>query len=102
MTLNLHRRASIAFVAATALLACGGTTHDTSDAGGEAQAPFDSGVALDAPVDVAIDVAVDMVVHHHALRATIANLCRVLSKAPAAPPAPSRSPLAALPAPAEE
>jgi acetyl-CoA carboxylase carboxyl transferase subunit beta len=45
---------------------------------------------------------VDMVVHRHQLRATIANLCRVLSKAPAAPPAPSRSPLAALPAPAEE
>jgi acetyl-CoA carboxylase carboxyl transferase subunit beta len=45
---------------------------------------------------------VDMVVHRHALRATIANLCRVLSKAPAASPAPSRSPHPALPAPAEE
>ncbi len=29
---------------------------------------------------------VDMVVHRHELRATLANLCRLLTKAPAAPP----------------
>ena len=28
---------------------------------------------------------VDMVVHRHELRATLANLCRLLTKAPAAP-----------------
>jgi acetyl-CoA carboxylase carboxyl transferase subunit beta len=39
---------------------------------------------------------VDMVVHRHALRATIARLCRLLLKAPASAPAPSLS----LPAPA--
>jgi acetyl-CoA carboxylase carboxyl transferase subunit beta len=37
---------------------------------------------------------VDMVVHRHQLRATLARLCRVLTKAPATPPPP------ALPAPA--
>jgi acetyl-CoA carboxylase carboxyl transferase subunit beta len=37
---------------------------------------------------------VDMVVHRHQLRSTLARLCRVLTKAPAAPPPP------ALPAPA--
>jgi len=37
---------------------------------------------------------VDMVVHRHQLRATLANLCRLLSKSPAAGPA------SALPAPA--
>jgi acetyl-CoA carboxylase carboxyl transferase subunit beta len=37
---------------------------------------------------------VDMVVHRHELRATLANLCRLLTKAPA------KEPTAALPAPA--
>jgi acetyl-CoA carboxylase carboxyl transferase subunit beta len=37
---------------------------------------------------------VDMVVHRHQLRATLARLCRVLTKVPPAPPTP------ALPAPA--
>ena len=43
------------------LLACGGSTRDTSDSGGEAQAPIDSGVIgqQDASVDVAIDVPVE-------------------------------------------
>jgi acetyl-CoA carboxylase carboxyl transferase subunit beta len=46
---------------------------------------------------------VDMVVHRHELRATLANLCRLLTKAPAAPPAPPPSPpQPALPAPVEE
>jgi acetyl-CoA carboxylase carboxyl transferase subunit beta len=48
---------------------------------------------------------VDMVVHRHALRATLANLCRILTKAPAAPPAQVDLPapaLPALPAPVEE
>ena len=46
---------------------------------------------------------VDMVVHRHQLRATLANLCRLLTKAPAAPPAPPPpAPQAALPAPVEE
>jgi acetyl-CoA carboxylase carboxyl transferase subunit beta len=31
---------------------------------------------------------VDMVVHRHQLRATLANLCRVLTKAPAVEPKP--------------
>jgi acetyl-CoA carboxylase carboxyl transferase subunit beta len=44
---------------------------------------------------------VDMVVHRHELRATLANLCRLLTKAPAAPPPKADAPLA-LPAPAEE
>jgi acetyl-CoA carboxylase carboxyl transferase subunit beta len=45
---------------------------------------------------------VDMVVHRHQLRATLSNLCRVLTRAPAAP-APSTAPsLPALPAPVEE
>jgi acetyl-CoA carboxylase carboxyl transferase subunit beta len=44
---------------------------------------------------------VDMVVHRHELRATLSNLCRVLTKAPAARvAAPSSVP--ALPAPVEE
>jgi acetyl-CoA carboxylase carboxyl transferase subunit beta len=47
---------------------------------------------------------VDMVVHRHELRATLANLCRLLTKAPPAPPPraeilPPEQP--ALPAPAE-
>ena len=47
---------------------------------------------------------VDMVVHRHELRATLANLCRLLTKAPPAPPKaaeilPPEQP--ALPAPAE-
>jgi acetyl-CoA carboxylase carboxyl transferase subunit beta len=50
---------------------------------------------------------VDMVVHRHKLRETLANLCRVLTRAPAvtlrnslAPPAPAAalSPPAAMPA----
>jgi acetyl-CoA carboxylase carboxyl transferase subunit beta len=48
---------------------------------------------------------VDMVVHRHALRATLSNLCRIFTKAPAAPPAQIELPavsLPALPAPAEE
>ena len=45
---------------------------------------------------------VDMVVHRHQLRATLANLCRILTKAPAAPPAASLPLRPALPAPAEE
>src|SRR5579871_4876930 len=40
---------------------------------------------------------VDMVVHRHQLRGTIANLCRLLTKAPATAP---QEPLASLPAPA--
>jgi len=48
---------------------------------------------------------IDMVVHRHELRATLANLCRLLTKAPAAePPSEVPPPLAeppALPAPAE-
>ena len=43
---------------------------------------------------------VDMVVHRHALRATLANLCRILTKSPAAPPAKIEVPALALPAPA--
>jgi acetyl-CoA carboxylase carboxyl transferase subunit beta len=39
---------------------------------------------------------VDMVVHRHELRATLARLCRLLTKAPAAPP-----PAETLPVPAE-
>src|SRR5262249_18704600 len=48
---------------------------------------------------------VDMVVHRHELRATLANLCRLLTKAPAAPPTQVAAPapaLPALPAPVEE
>ena len=45
---------------------------------------------------------VDMVVHRHQLRAILANLCRILTKAPAAPPAASLPLRPALPAPAEE
>ena len=46
---------------------------------------------------------VDMVVHRHALRATLASLCRILTKAPAAQvAAPAPSPVPALPAPVEE
>ncbi len=48
---------------------------------------------------------VDMVVHRHELRAILANLCRLLTKAPAAPPPDSAMPpppdQPALPAPAE-
>jgi len=50
---------------------------------------------------------VDMVVHRHELRATLANLCRLLTKAPvpaspsAEPPPPLPEPPPALPAPAE-
>jgi len=40
---------------------------------------------------------IDRVVHRHQLRATIANLCRLLTKAPASPPL---QPQASLPAPA--
>jgi acetyl-CoA carboxylase carboxyl transferase subunit beta len=45
---------------------------------------------------------VDMVVHRHELRGIISTLCRILTKAPSAPPppAPVPEPLA-LPAPAE-
>ncbi len=47
---------------------------------------------------------VDMVVHRHELRATLSNLCRVLTKAPAAPTQSAVAPssLPALPAPAGE
>jgi acetyl-CoA carboxylase carboxyl transferase subunit beta len=41
---------------------------------------------------------VDLVVHRHELRATLARLCRVLCKAPAAVPALAH-PSEALPAP---
>jgi acetyl-CoA carboxylase carboxyl transferase subunit beta len=47
---------------------------------------------------------VDMVVHRHELRAMLANLCRLLTKAPAAEPKPVTPPAVehpALPAPAE-
>ncbi|HEY1545435.1 MAG TPA: acetyl-CoA carboxylase carboxyl transferase subunit beta, partial [Xanthobacteraceae bacterium] len=48
---------------------------------------------------------VDMVVHRGELRATVANLCRLLTKAPAAPPPSAAVPPPleppALPAPAE-
>jgi acetyl-CoA carboxylase carboxyl transferase subunit beta len=43
---------------------------------------------------------VDMVVHRHALRATLSNLCRVLTRAPAAQIAAPEPSLPALPAPA--
>src|SRR5689334_17176956 len=43
---------------------------------------------------------VDMVVHRHQLRATLANLCRVLTRAPAAQVAAPEPALPALPAPA--
>jgi acetyl-CoA carboxylase carboxyl transferase subunit beta len=49
---------------------------------------------------------VDMVIHRHELRATLANLCRVLTKVPAAAavnlpaPLPAAEPAPALPAPA--
>ena len=42
---------------------------------------------------------VDMVVHRHQLRAVLANLCRLLTKAPAKEPAPAA---ALLPAPSED
>src|ERR1700761_3427099 len=49
---------------------------------------------------------VDMVVHRHEMRATLARLCRVLTKAPAAPPPPAapvvEHPALPAPAPAEE
>jgi acetyl-CoA carboxylase carboxyl transferase subunit beta len=48
---------------------------------------------------------VDLVVHRHQLRAMLANLCRLLTKSPAAPPAQIELPaptLPALPAPTEE
>ena len=38
---------------------------------------------------------VDMVVHRHKLRATLSELCRLLTKAPAAPPAPKQLPVPA-------
>ncbi|MGI8527198.1 MAG: acetyl-CoA carboxylase, carboxyltransferase subunit beta [Pseudolabrys sp.] len=38
---------------------------------------------------------VDMVVHRHQLRATLSDLCRVLTKAPAAPAAPAQLPVPA-------
>src|SRR5215475_5794787 len=41
---------------------------------------------------------VDMVVHRHQLRATLSNLCRVLTRAPAAQPAPLEPSVPALPA----
>jgi acetyl-CoA carboxylase carboxyl transferase subunit beta len=40
---------------------------------------------------------VDMVVPRHQLRATLSNLCRLLTKAPAAPPEPPRAVAASLP-----
>ena len=46
---------------------------------------------------------VDLVVHRHELRATLANLCRLLTKAPAqgiAPKVEMPEPVAELPAPA--
>jgi len=46
-----------------------------------------------------------MVVHRHELRTTLANLCRLLTKASAAPPTQVAAPapaLPALPAPVEE
>src|SRR5690349_18099765 len=43
---------------------------------------------------------VDMVVHRHELRATLSNLCRVLTRAPAAQVAAPEPALPALPAPA--
>ncbi|HEY2136709.1 MAG TPA: acetyl-CoA carboxylase, carboxyltransferase subunit beta [Xanthobacteraceae bacterium] len=44
---------------------------------------------------------VDMVVHRHKLRQTVSNLCRILTKAPAAPTPPTQPVRVALPAPAE-
>jgi acetyl-CoA carboxylase carboxyl transferase subunit beta len=44
---------------------------------------------------------VDMVVHRHDLRSTLAQLCRVLTKAPAASPTPSAEPSAELLPPAQ-
>ena len=49
---------------------------------------------------------VDMVVHRHEIRGTLANLCRLLAKAPAAPPAqrnslPPPPPDVAAPVPAQ-
>jgi acetyl-CoA carboxylase carboxyl transferase subunit beta len=44
---------------------------------------------------------VDMVVHRHALRGVLADLCRILTKAPPAPSRPPAIELPALPAPAE-
>jgi acetyl-CoA carboxylase carboxyl transferase subunit beta len=41
---------------------------------------------------------VDMVVHRHALRGVISNLCRILTKAPVAPAAPDEPPPLELPA----
>ena len=38
---------------------------------------------------------VDLVVHRHDLRATLARLCRVLTKAPAPAPAEAPAPVAA-------
>jgi acetyl-CoA carboxylase carboxyl transferase subunit beta len=42
---------------------------------------------------------VDMVVHRHELRATLANLCRLLTRSPAARRVPAPSAIPALPAP---
>jgi acetyl-CoA carboxylase carboxyl transferase subunit beta len=42
---------------------------------------------------------VDLVVHRHELRATLAQLCRILTKAPAPPPVPAAEPPADLPVP---
>jgi acetyl-CoA carboxylase carboxyl transferase subunit beta len=44
---------------------------------------------------------VDMVVSRHQLRATLANLCRLLTKAPASSPMPAadETPIETLPAP---
>jgi acetyl-CoA carboxylase carboxyl transferase subunit beta len=44
---------------------------------------------------------VDLVVHRHELRPTLAQLCRILTKAPPAPPAAPVEPPAALPPPAQ-
>ena len=45
---------------------------------------------------------VDMVVHRHELRTTLANLCRVLTRAPEAQPAAPEPSIPALPAPVAE
>jgi acetyl-CoA carboxylase carboxyl transferase subunit beta len=44
---------------------------------------------------------VDMVVHRHELRATLARLCRLLTRSPAVEPAPKAAAVAAVAAPAQ-
>jgi acetyl-CoA carboxylase carboxyl transferase subunit beta len=45
---------------------------------------------------------VDMVVHRHELRATLSNLCRLLTKSPAVAPVPEPEPLVLESAPVPE